>query len=625
MGDNWILEDIEDKDEQLLKVKYYHEGKTSHRGINEVYQSLKRQYYWPNMEKSISTYINNCEICQLAKYDKITQQFIKERANDIRLINEQVYNNLENSKQRACDKLNENRNDIQDIETGQSIYVRKKLRNKLKPKFSKEKVIKINDKTIETQKQTKLSKDVIKKKRKFTKNPMLQNEADSADHIDPGNPNDNSQPSTRNARLVQGHHDFVYKIQGQNLFEHVHTLLEQVNLVNATFIRKTKPNVKVGYDHINNIRDQEKERIDNAINILQKNQEKLHIQQKWSISILKSISTRLTEKNQEKLHIQQKWSISILKSISTRLTETFNELRENQERIGVKIKEIAYAFEQLTFYQMLQNANELIMQNNNIMYNVLSEIQDTIVFSSLGKLHPSIISTKEIREIIYQLKSLYNPQQLLSFQHTYNYYLYFNIRNYMEKNEIIFKISVPILYQSIYNLFYIYSVPYNNYIIPISKPYLLIEDSTYSSRIASCPKLEDIHICDDVPLPLEDNCVLNLLKNEYKCAKIKVHLKETLVEQIGRGDLLVYTPDSVNIYDNCNEVGIELQINLLVYTPDSVNIYDNCNEVGIVTVTNNVVINLDYNCSVRINNDKFIFQEDLLRGEIFNLPKPFKR
>lgn len=438
-----------------------------------------------------------------------------------------------------------------------------------------------------------------------------------------------------NARLVQGHHDFVYKIQGQNLFEHVHTLLEQVNLVNATFIRKTKPNVKVGYDHINNIRvhvnftrsldesqsrsmyslitlaarsvkqtelklksifpefirnkrspfnavgsaanwlfgimdNQEKERIDNAINILQK--------------------------NQEKLHIQQKWSISILKSISTRLTETFNELRENQERIGVKIKEIAYAFEQLTFYQMLQNANELIMQNNNIMYNVLSEIQDTIVFSSLGKLHPSIISTKEIREIIYQLKSLYNPQQLLSFQHTYNYYLYFNIRNYMEKNEIIFKISVPILYQSIYNLFYIYSVPYNNYIIPISKPYLLIEDSTYSSRIASCPKLEDIHICDDVPLPLEDNCVLNLLKNEDKCAKIKVHLKETLVQQIGRGDLLVYTPDSVNIYYNCNEVGI-------------------------VTVTNNVLINLDYNCSVRINNDKFIFQEDLLRGEIFNLPK----
>ncbi|KAK9752418.1 hypothetical protein QE152_g4204 [Popillia japonica] len=109
-------------------------------------------------------------------------------------------------------------------------------------------------------------------------------------------------------------------------------------------------------------------------------------------------------------------------------------------------------------------------------------------------------------------------------------------------------------------------------------PYLLIEDSTYSSRIASCPKLEDIHICDDVPLPLEDNCVLNLLKNEDKCAKIKVHLKETLVQQIGRGDLLVYTPDSVNIYYNCNEV-------------------------------------------VRINNDKFIFQEDLLRGEIFNLPK----
>lgn len=65
-----LLTDIEDKDEQINTINNYHMGKTNHRGIEETYLRLKRQYFWPKMQQSIQETINECDICRLTKYDR---------------------------------------------------------------------------------------------------------------------------------------------------------------------------------------------------------------------------------------------------------------------------------------------------------------------------------------------------------------------------------------------------------------------------------------------------------------------------------------------------------------------------------------------------------------------------
>jgi transposase InsO family protein len=62
--------DIEDKDEQALTIVNTHAGKTAHRGVNDNYEYLKKRYYWPNMKRDINAYINQCEICNVIKYDR---------------------------------------------------------------------------------------------------------------------------------------------------------------------------------------------------------------------------------------------------------------------------------------------------------------------------------------------------------------------------------------------------------------------------------------------------------------------------------------------------------------------------------------------------------------------------
>lgn len=67
---NLFLQDLIDLEEQKYKIKYHHEGKTCHKGIVEIKNSLSRHYYWPNIIKDITNYVNTCKTCQVAKYKK---------------------------------------------------------------------------------------------------------------------------------------------------------------------------------------------------------------------------------------------------------------------------------------------------------------------------------------------------------------------------------------------------------------------------------------------------------------------------------------------------------------------------------------------------------------------------
>lgn len=64
------LLDVTNKDDIFEIIKNYHESKSNHRGIEETEQKIKTKYYWPNLKNSIQTYINDCEICQISKYER---------------------------------------------------------------------------------------------------------------------------------------------------------------------------------------------------------------------------------------------------------------------------------------------------------------------------------------------------------------------------------------------------------------------------------------------------------------------------------------------------------------------------------------------------------------------------
>lgn len=63
------LRDIKDRSE-LQEIILEQHQKTNHRGINDVYSEIKREFYYPKLKLEIQKVINNCHICNIAKYER---------------------------------------------------------------------------------------------------------------------------------------------------------------------------------------------------------------------------------------------------------------------------------------------------------------------------------------------------------------------------------------------------------------------------------------------------------------------------------------------------------------------------------------------------------------------------
>lgn len=61
------MKDIKPEAQESTVLDYHDKN---HNGINETYAHLKTLYYWPNMKKTITSVINQCEICLQVKYER---------------------------------------------------------------------------------------------------------------------------------------------------------------------------------------------------------------------------------------------------------------------------------------------------------------------------------------------------------------------------------------------------------------------------------------------------------------------------------------------------------------------------------------------------------------------------
>lgn len=64
------VRDLRTEDEARKQISIYHIRESQHSGIIESYNTLKQQIYYPELTRVITQIINNCDICQEAKYER---------------------------------------------------------------------------------------------------------------------------------------------------------------------------------------------------------------------------------------------------------------------------------------------------------------------------------------------------------------------------------------------------------------------------------------------------------------------------------------------------------------------------------------------------------------------------
>lgn len=104
-----FAKDIIDEEETLKQISLYHKNESIHSGIVSTYQSIKNLIYHPNLKLLIYKLLNNCDICNRAKYDRkpIKNKFMKtETASDVaEIVHADTYTNSKHSFINFIDKF----------------------------------------------------------------------------------------------------------------------------------------------------------------------------------------------------------------------------------------------------------------------------------------------------------------------------------------------------------------------------------------------------------------------------------------------------------------------------------------------------------------------------------------
>lgn len=64
-----LLDDIENESDLYEYIKNEH-NRNNHRGITENYEQLRQRIYHPQLKIRIQQYVNNCQVCNIEKYDR---------------------------------------------------------------------------------------------------------------------------------------------------------------------------------------------------------------------------------------------------------------------------------------------------------------------------------------------------------------------------------------------------------------------------------------------------------------------------------------------------------------------------------------------------------------------------
>ena len=291
------------------------------------------------------------------------------------------------------------------------------------------------------------------------------------------------------------------------------------------------------------------ERYDNAIDDLQKNQK----------NIIKELNLQ----------------ISLSKNLINNYNETVTTFQLNQKKLQRSLEIFEAAVENkisnlnnfIIFQSLLVQIN-LDCQN---LINFVDNLEDAIMFSKLNALHDSIISSRELNEMLSYLRTIYKENEIPTFKNILNYYQFLGTQVTFSKTKIIFAIHVPIIKPQTYILYHLFPVIQNSHMIIPKYPYMARAGKEVQFEENDCPSLEETYYCNEAVHPPED-CTTRVLdgSKSNNCQIFEVSFEETIVEPITAEEILIIPRKEARILAQCKmDQYIDLKEPTLVKIPKS--------------------------------------------------------
>lgn len=419
-------------------------------------------------------------------------------------------------------------------------------------------------------------------------------------------------------KLVYSKHTFLYYLDLENIFIQLRNLEKSFKLVKETINKVNVTNPSSYHGLAEGIIN----RAEYLIKEVQNKFENLHGHvrvkrgffdgvgklSKWLFGTLDADDEKrydqaidLLEKNQENLADEVNLQISLFKRLIDNYNKTIETIFQNQQKLEYHLEIIQTTIaekiwsmsEYISFHGTI---HQIILDCQNVI-NFIDGIENAIMFSKFNALHNSIISSHELQDMLNYLGNIYEKDEIPKFDNVLSYYQFLGTQVNFSRSKLIFAIHVPILRNETLILYDLLPIAQQNLIYIPKYPYLAHGKMKTQFEKTECPSLEETFYCTENFLP-DDNCTLQFLKSTTirDCPALEVHIQEAIIQQITRDSILVIPANSTRIFSKC-----------------STNQY-----IDIKTPT---LVKIPENCEIKIMHKTFINDKRIIEGKPLILPK----
>ena len=297
-----------------------------------------------------------------------------------------------------------------------------------------------------------------------------------------------------------------------------------------------------------NLDQEDAQRYDNAINILEKNQQQIVKIQREQISLsLKGIED--FKSNLDKLRNNQ----IIIKSRILQL----GEVMKNQTIFTMELKHKVNLH-----FMLFQIANSMITINF-----LLDKLITGKTFAKLQTYHPTMLDSNILFTELKKIQEQYPNTKLPLTVNEENMYAIektLTIKAYRKLNTFNFLIEIPICEPVPYQFYKLFLIPKftNNTstFLKISNTYLAENNVRYMSMAKPCIEIkEQQYLCETNSKTIHDGtpCEYQLIRHSYQgddaCSYTARRAEKPSLSTIGKGEWILHTPEEEHITIRCGE------------------------------------------------------------------------
>lgn len=208
---------------------------------------------------------------------------------------------------------------------------------------------------------------------------------------------------------------------------------------------------------------------------------------------------KILQKNDQELTFNLNRHISLYKEMTIQQTSILNNMSQNQQKLDKAISHIINMTntdrERISQYAQLSQLFNMISENVQDLSDEISRLENILAFSRTNSMHHSLLSIQDLSFMISKLKAFYGSNSVLNLDIRY-YYDLVSLGSYFADKKIVIVLKFPILSMSTYDLYRLCPVPnkHSEIILP-SFPYLATNSREFVYMEAECPKIDTWYIC----------------------------------------------------------------------------------------------------------------------------------